>query len=473
MSTQELPAKVPATHGSPVNTPGPNGQGTAHAPPPPPPPLPAPPTLKPADHGEHGEEEIPHDLHRPHFLLLAAVLLAFAAALAGLFFAGWGPYKNEHQQADADAAQVAAQIPTVSVMAPTREPVSHEIVLPCDIRPFQETLIYPRASGYLQKQYVDIDDRVTEGQVLAEIAATEVDAQLAQAKAAAQQSRADAVKAQADLDLAERTLERYQDVASSGVSKQERDEKVSARDQAKAALEQAQANVAAADADVQRLTVMQGFEKITAPFSGQITARNYDVGTLFTAGNMTAAPLFRLTQATTLRVFVNVPQVEASQIKVGQEAALEVRNFPGKTFTGTVARVSGAIDAATRTMPFELHFSNADNALFAGMYGQVRLTVTDGTPALVVPTSRLVFNAGGTQLAVIREGKVHFEKVSLGQDMGTSLEITGGIDAGEQIVVNPSERLVEGGDVNVNVIASKTADAAPAASAAATQAAQR
>lgn len=461
MSTQELPTKLaPAAHAPGSVAPGAKS-----------PPAPSPLPEKPShDAGAHSEEEIPHNLHRPHFLLLAAVLLAFLAALAGLFFAGWEPYQQERKEADADAADVTSAVPTVSVLAPQREPASHELVLPCDIRPFQETLIYPRASGYLSKQYVDIDDRVTEGQLLAEIAAPEVDAQLIQAKAAAQQARADATKAQADLDLAQRTLERYQDVASTGVSKQERDEKVSARDQAKAALEQAQANVAAADANVQRLTVTQGFEKITAPFSGQITARNYDVGTLFNAGNMAAPPLFRLTQATTLRVFVDVPQVEASQIKLGQETVLEVRNFPGKTFTGTVARVAGAIDAATRTMPFELHFNNADNALYAGMYGQVRLTITDASPELVVPTSALVFNAGGTQLAVIKGGKVHFEKVALGQDMGTSLEITSGIDAGDQVVVNPSERLVEGGEVNA--VPEKTAEAATTPSAA-TQAAVR
>jgi len=445
----------------------------------PPPPLPPPATTNgngqgsaPAKH-EHAEDEIPHDLHRPHPVLLIAVLLGFAAAGAGLFFTGWVPHEQQNRQAEADAKEMSSLVPTVNVTAPTKQPASHELSLPCDIRPNQETLIYPQATGYLKKLNVDIQDPVKKGDVLAVIDAPEVDAELEQSKAAATQARANVTKAQSDLDLAQRTVDRYQDISSGSVSKQEKDEKGAARDQAAAALEQAKANVTAADANVQRLTVEQGFEKVTAPFDGTITERNFDLGALLTTGNMTEKPLFRLTQATTLRVFISVPQVEASQIDVGQGATLTVRNFPGKKFEGTVARIAGAIDTSTRTMPFELHFANPKNELFAGMYGEVRLTISDKTPAILVPTSALVFNAGGTQVALVKNGKVHFEKVAVGQDMGTQLEITSGINSGDHVIVNPSERLVEGGDVNA--IGEKTAEGTPDAAPkpAATQTADR
>ncbi len=463
MSTQELTSKISTMHAPAVPPP-------AKSPGVPPPPLPA---REPEHASAHGDEEIPQDLHRPHIAMLALVVIVFLAALVGLFFAGWGPYKQEHALAAADAAEVASAVPTVSVMAPARENASHEIVLPCDIRPNQETLIYPRATGYLRKLNVDIQSTVKQGDVLAEIEAPEVDAQLAQSKAAALQARADVTKSQADLDLAERTLARYEDITAGGASKQERDQTESARDQAQAALAQSAANVKAADANVDRLEVMKSFQKITAPFDGVITARNYDVGALLSAENTTALPLFKLTQASTLRVFVSVPQVEASQIRVGQEATLSVRNFPDKTFTGKVALIADAVDSATRTMPFELHFDNADSLLYAGMYGEVRMKVTDTEPSITVPASALVFNAGGTQVAEVKGGKVHFAVVTVGQDFGKELEITQGITTDDQVVVNPSERLAEG--VEVNTVAVKTADKtaeAPKAPAA-TQAAVR
>ncbi|HEY4328407.1 MAG TPA: efflux RND transporter periplasmic adaptor subunit [Phycisphaerae bacterium] len=441
-STATLPEPSKAAPPSPSN-----GQSHAAA-------------ASPAEHA-HAEDEIPHDLHRPRAWMLILIVILFIGALVGLFFVGWYPHEAEHAQASADAQEQRSFIPTVSVAAPRHDNASHELVLPCDIRPNQETLIYPRGTGYLKKLYVDIQDHVEAGQLLAEIDAPEVDAQLAQARASQVQSQADVTKAQADLDLAQRTLDRFQDVTSASVSQQEKDEKRTARDQAAAALEQAKANVIAAEANVQRLVVMQSFQKITAPFSGTITARNYDVGALLSAGSTSGRELFRLTQATTLRIFISVPQVESSEVKAGQEASLTVRNFPGKTFNGTVARVAGAIDPNTRTMPFELHFANPSNELYSGMYGEVRLVVTEAKPATLIPTSAMVFDAGGTQVALVRNGKVHFQKISIGRDMGTELEVTDGLAADDSVIINPGERLVEGVEVNVFNNKPQTADQRP------------
>jgi RND family efflux transporter MFP subunit len=419
---------------------------------------------------EHHEEEIPRDLKQPGWLMVVAVGLLFIAALGGLFFLGWKPHEQQQKQAAEDASQQGDTRPVVTVATPKQVAGAHDVVLPCDVRPNQETLIFPRATGYLKKLYVDIQDRVEAGQLLAEIDTPEVDAQLEQTKASRMQAQANVVKAKADLDLAERTLERYGGVGNTSVTQQERDEKRTARDQAAAALSQAQANVVAADANVQRLTVMQSFEKITAPFSGIITSRNYDVGALLTAGGGNSSTgsasggreLFKLTQADTLRVFVNMPQVDAAAVRVGQNATLTVRNYPNRTFTGAVARLAGAVDPNSRTMPFELHFANPNGELYAGMYGQVKLGVEDGASALVIPTSSLIFNAGGTQVGTVKDGRVHFQNVSVSRDLGTELEVTGGLNQEDQVITNPGERLSEG--VAVQVAGQEKANFASAAS---------
>jgi RND family efflux transporter MFP subunit len=406
----------------------------------------------PATPAGHEEAAIPKDLRKPHFITVAVVLILFLGLLAGLFALGWFPHKKAIETARADAAEANADDVNVAVAMPRPAVGSKEVILPATVRPNQDTLIFPRASGYLKRLYVDIQDHVKEGQVLAEIDAPEVDAQLLQARAAVEQDVANVTKANADLALTQRNLERLQSVKSE-VTRQELDTSTTARDQAAAAVEQAKANVAAAKANVQRLEVLQSFEKVTAPFDGTITSRNYDVGALLTAGanSPTARELFRLQQSQTVRVFVSVPQVYATDIATSQPAVLSVRNFPNRKFEGTIARTAAAVDPNTRTMPFELHFPNPDGSLVPGMFGEARLPVASPPQALLVPVSAMLFNAHGTQVATVKEGKVHFQGVTVGRDLGTDLEIIDGIAPTDQVVINPGERLTEGTQVQTTM----------------------
>ncbi len=391
-------------------------------------------------HASHGEDEIPSDLHKPHWLTICIIAALFVGVMVALYFIGLAPHVRDHQQAQADADAQASFVPTVNVAAPTHDVASHTVLLPCDIRPNQETMIYSRTSGYLKEFKKDIGEQVKKDELLAVIEAPEVDAQLEQARATRDQAVAAVTKSKADLDLAQRTIDRYETVINGNVSAQERDEKVSARDQAAADLAQSQANVKVADANIDRLTVLQSFEKITAPFDGVITERNYDVGALLSAGAPTPGrEIFRLTQSTELRVFVNMPQIEASQVTLGSPAKLVVRNYPDREFTGTVARFAGALDPNTRTMPFELHFPNPKNELYPGMYGQIRLDISQSNPVLLVPSSALVFNAKGVQIAIVRDDKVHFQAVTLGNDRGQVLEVTSGLLPTDRVIANPGE----------------------------------
>jgi RND family efflux transporter MFP subunit len=159
--------------------------------------------------------------------------------------------------------------------------------------------------------------------------------------------------------------------------------------------------------------------------------------------------MFHIAHTDLLNVYVNVPQTYATNIKTGQPAYLMVRNYPGKEFSGIVARSAGALDSNTRTLPFELHFANPDGTLYAGMYGQARLLVTTEQKVLTIPASALVFNAEGLNVALVRDDKVHFQKITTGRDLGNELEVTAGLTPEDQVVSNPGERLREGVDVRV------------------------
>ena len=223
------------------------------------------------------------------------------------------------------------------------------------MRAFQETAIYPRTSGYLKRWLVDIGDQVKKDQLLAEIDTPEVDAQLNQSEATLEQTKANVIKAEADMNLAKVTLNRYLDAnkqSPGSVTAQDVDEKQIAYDDAVSALKQVKASVVAQEADVHRLQVLQGFEKVTTPFRGIITARNYDNGALLSAGNTAAgSELFSVQETDTLRVFVNVPQTYVTAIKIGQDGFLNVRNYPGKEFKGTATRWAGALDPTTHNPP--------------------------------------------------------------------------------------------------------------------------
>jgi RND family efflux transporter MFP subunit len=242
------------------------------------------------------------------------------------------------------------------------------------------------------------------------------------------------------------------------VTKEAIDQNVSALKDADAALNQAIANVAAAKANVQQLTTQVGFEKVYAPFTGTVTARNYDVGALLSPTNTAAgSEIFDLAQTDPLRVFVNVPQEYANFVKLNEHAKLFVRNFPNRSFDGVVTLTAGAVDPTTRTLSVQIDFSNKDGTLFAGEYGEIHLPVKDPQPVGLISTSALIFNAQtqGLQVALVTDlkhddekkrdtGTVHMTSIKTGRDFGTTIEVTTGLNPEDRVITNPSERVAEG-----------------------------
>jgi RND family efflux transporter MFP subunit len=418
------------------------------------------------DHSSHGggEHAIPPDLKIPPTSSIVIAVVVFVLLLIALLIIGEVPHYYEAKQASDDAVARAAQLPIVSYTVPTvSSGKDHEIVLPCDVKANQQTAIYTRTTGYLKKWYFDIGQHVEAGQLMAEIDTPEVDAQLAQSQASLKQNEAAVKKAEADQDLAQKTLDRYNKAnaqSPGSVTEEAIDQNRSALKDADAALNQAIANVAAAEANVKQLTTQVGFEKVYAPFTGTVTARNYDVGALLSPTNNAAgSEIFDLAQTDPLRVFVNVPQEYANSIHIPGKAKLFVRNFPAKPFMGDIALTSGAVDPNTRTLSVQMNFPNKDGQLFAGEYGEVHLPVEDAQPVALVPTSALVFNAQakGLQLSIVTDlqkddkgeetGTVKMKPIKTARDFGTAIEVTSGLAEGDRVITNPSERTGDGAKV--------------------------
>jgi len=307
------------------------------------------------------------------------------------------------------------------------------LALPGTLQGFQQAPIAARAAGYVRRWTKDIGSHVAKGEVLAVIESPEVDQQLSQAEAARQQ-------AAASLALAKSTVERWEALRRKDVvSQQELDER-------RSGATQAAANLAAADANVQRLRQLQGFTRVMAPFDGVITRRNVEVGDLV---DSSGKALFMLTQMDPLRIYVNVPQSYAQLVRAGQKVVVTQAELRGRTFTGEVARSAGAIDPATRTMQVEINLPNRDGTLLPGAYVQVDLPLA-GAKTLVVPTNVLLFRGEGTRVALVDgASRVRLKAVTLGRNLGESIEVLGGIADGDRLVVNPSDSLAEGDSVAV------------------------
>ncbi len=364
-----------------------------------------------------------------------------------------------NQRALAVATQTAqSTAPEVYVIRP--EPASEaSMSLAATTQAIQDAIIYARTNGYLRKRYVDIGDRVTMGQLLAEIDSPEIDQQLRQAKADLLQSQKNLDLQRANLDLARTTMERYQAADAEGaVAKQALDQNVSAHRTAQAALAAAQANVASNKANVQRVQELTSFERVLAPFNGTVIQRNVDAGALITAGsptnNTAVAPtsvsgaangLFEVAQIDTLRVFVNLPQAFAPNVKVGLPVEVAVRGQLAQPVTGTVTRTAGALDPATRTLLSEVDIPNESHRLLPGAFVYVTFKIAPSGTRWRVPATAVIFDAQGTRVAIVGAGnKLHFQPVVPGRDFGTSIDIQAGLQGNETIVKQPTVSLQEG-----------------------------
>ena len=328
-------------------------------------------------------------------------------------------------------------VPNVIVIQPKAAPPQEEIVLPSSLEAFTESPIYARTNGYLAHWYKDIGSKVQKGTLLADIETPEIDQELMQARAARDQ-------AEAQLRLAKTSADRWETLRKmDAVAQQETDERSSGYTQGQAAL-------ASATANVRRLEQLESFKHVYAPFAGTITKRNTDIGALINAGNSGMnQELFVVALVNPIRVYVDVPEIYAPSVRRGVNASIELPSLPGQRFTGSVARTADAIDPGTRTLRTEIDVPNSDGKLLPGSYAQVHFGVHVATTRLSVPVNALLFRSEGPRAAIVgSDGKVHLKPVVIGRDYGTEVEILGGLETSESIVLNPSDSLEEGQPVH-------------------------
>lgn len=334
-------------------------------------------------------------------------------------------------------ATLADAVPTVNVIRPLANGGDQSLTLPGDVQAYDDAVIHARVSGYLKKWYVDIGAQVKAGQVLADIDTPELDQQLAQA-------RANLATAQANQNLAQITANRWAGLlAKDAVSKQEADEKTGDL-AAKSAVTQA------ARAEVDRLTALEGFKRIVAPFDGVVTARNTDIGALIAAGNPADPGLFTVADERRLRIYVRTPQSYISQIRTGQTAAITVPEHPGQTFQAVVTSTADAVNAQSGTLLVELQIDNASGAMKPGDYAQVAFNLPRPAGGVTLPASALMFRRSGLSVATVGPGnRVIMKPVTVAVDHGQTVDIATGLQPNDRVIDNPPDSLAANDPVRV------------------------
>ncbi len=382
---------------------------------------------------------------------VVAVLALIVAVIAAAFVIGYLPRRAaqlaaatqaQGDESERDALRVEAQKPTESAS-------DRAVALPGSTAALEETLIYPRTSGYVRRWLVDIGDKVKEGDLLAEIDTPELDREIEAARAELLQANALLVQAKANQKLAHVTDERTKRLAPAGLAtQQESDEKAAAAQVADANVGVAEATATARQAALSQLLATKGFARVTAPFAGTITARTVERGSLVTGGNSTS--LFRLVATDTMRIYVQVPQDLAVEVRPGLVAKVTLREFPGRTFDGKVAHTQSALDAQSRTMTAEVRVPNADGALLSGMYANVSFALHGVHRVFVLPSSAVIADAKGVHVAVVDgSSRITFVPVVVEHDDGQVVWLATGLTGQELVVKTPSALIAEGRSVTV------------------------
>jgi RND family efflux transporter MFP subunit len=394
----------------------------------------------PAELSPHEPEQSPADPARERRRRRAGRLLGVAGVSGLALLVGLGVQGHLQRDAAAAATLVAQRdaVPVVRTEILKAVDTPREIELPGSTQAFNTATLYARATGYISKRNVDIGSRVHAGDVLAVIAAPDLDQQLAEARASLVQLQANVVQTQANLKVSQDNAWRSRQTARDGwTSQQQADVDRDTLSASTAAVAVARANVLAQQAQVGRLEQLTSFERVLAPFDGVITSRQIDVGSLVTANENSGTPLFSIAHTAVLRVQIYVPQDDYFGMKDGDEAEVTVPELPGRVFQGRLARNATALQPDTRTVLAEVDVENRDGVLAPGVYTVVHLHEPRQYPVISVPSQATIFDKDGLQAAVYDKGLIHLHRLDVAADDGATVEVRAGLHAGEQLILDP------------------------------------
>jgi RND family efflux transporter MFP subunit len=379
--------------------------------------------------------------------LRIARMIGLGAIAAVALLVGFGAWSQSSRSADTVAVLEARKnaVPNVRTMTVVEDKAPRTIELPGSMAAFDYATLFARATGYISVRNVDIGSKVRKGDVLALIAAPDLDQQFDQAKAQLVQLQASVEQARANAELGRVTSARTSQLVVKGVSSaQQGDQDRLTFASETAALAVARANVVVQQAAVNRLAQLTDFEQITAPFDGVITSRFIDVGSLVTADANSGTPLFSIDRTDVLRVRVYVPQTAYFGIKDGDRATITVPELPDRVFEGKVARNARTLAAGTRTLLTEVDVNNKDGVLTAGLYGIVHFQVRRSNPVVLIPSQAVIFNKDGLTAAVVSNGKVELRKLELEADNGANVEVRIGLRPGDRVILSPPANIADG-----------------------------
>jgi multidrug efflux system membrane fusion protein len=388
-------------------------------------------TQVPPAHAEPPEADLEN--RRPVKIGRAILLLAVAAIAVA--YSGISGRRHDDEKLKQWTEKQA--IPPVAVVAPKRGGETRDLVLPGNVEAFYSASIHSQVVGYVQEWRKDIGANVKQGDVLAVVDTPELDERIAVAQS-------ELAKAKANLELAKVTAARWDSLRhTAAVSQQEADEKDSdARAQA--------AQVDAAQSNVDRLKAQKAFANIVAPFDGVVTARNVDVGSLVRADGVDTPPLFTVADVHQMRIYVPVPESYAADLKDGTKATLEVPEYPDRTFDATVTTTSRAIDRKSRTLLVELLADNKDGLLAPGAFTRVHFRIPPDPNTFTVPASAMLYRDTEPEIATVGpDNRIVLKDVRIMRDLGTAVEIAGGVIKDERIVTNPPDSIGDGEEVRV------------------------
>lgn len=391
-----------------------------------------------------------HATRRTVMILVVLLIIFVVIAITGII-------PRQHAHAALVKRTDSMAVPTVSVIQPKSGSPMQEIVLPGTIQAYEDAPIYARTNGYVKSWSHDIGSHVRKGELLAVIESPEIDRQVDQARAAL-------ATAKANLGLAHVTAQRYEGLrGTEAVSKQSID--------TAAQTESAQtASLAVAQQALNQTLAMQSFERVYAPFSGIVTARNTDIGQLVDSGSnggtgslsgtygggtttpnsSTPQELFRVSNIRTVRIFIQVPGEYVAEARPGVETDIDVSSYIGQVFHGKIVRTANALDLTTRTLLVEVDVDNRDGKLLPGAYAQVHLKLPMKHPALIVPVSTLMFRSEGLRVVTLdNQNRAHLQAITVGRDWGTRIEVLTGLSADQRVIDSPPDSIIEGEKVRV------------------------
>lgn len=396
-----------------------------------------------------------HTAPKPEAARRAAVI-ALVLLIIALIVGATGILTRVHARSELRTQTNRLAVPDVSLVTPQLGQPAQDVILPGTIQAFHDAPIYARTNGYVTSWTHDIGAHVRQGELLAVIATPELDRQVAQARAAV-------ATAKANLRLANITANRYDSLRGTrAVSKQSIDTASQTNEAQYASLQVAQQNL-------NQMLALQSFERVYAPFSGVITARNTDIGQLVAAGSTggtgsgsifgttsstvngsTPQELFRVSDTRVVRIFVQVPGEDVPEAQPGVTTEIQVPGFPGRIFTGHIVRTSHALDLNTRALTVEVDIENRDGALLPGAYAEVHLKLPVKHPGIIVPVDALMFRSEGLRVVTLDSAhRAHLVPITVGRDWGTKIEVLTGLNPGEPVVLSPPDSIVDGEKVHV------------------------